>query len=213
MARYDSADILSRIKLALNRPTSDEALADADLYLFAGIAQEHVMAQLATICPEPMYSTLTLLTTADDGQTYTFGTDADGAAIAPYGHFELYPSLNAYPGGPLIEGTDFVFEGTAVRALFGGTMEAPYARFITPPHLLNASVAPTLKPLYARILIVDKACELAAEQRLKQSGDAYRASYSANLVRVLMSMKTSAFSQGRAQHIDSRPWYRSPDLG
>ena len=40
--------------------------------------------------------------------------------------------------------------------------DGPYARFVTMPGLLNASTAPTLKPLYARELIVYDAAERAA---------------------------------------------------
>jgi hypothetical protein len=213
MARYDSADLLSRLKLVLNRPSTDEALPDTDLYSFLGTAQEHVMGTLASICPEPMYGALTLLTTADSGATFTFGTDADTANIQAYGHYELYPTLASFPDSPLIEGVDFIWEGAKIRVPNARTIDTPYCRWVTPPHLLDGSTAPVLKPEYARILIVYKAAEWSAEQRLKQSGDPYRAAYAENFPRILLSMKTAAFGVGgRASTMIQRPWYKSPDL-
>lgn len=213
MAKFDSADLLSRLKLVLNRPSTDEALADADLYLFLGMAQDHVARQLASICPDPMYNALTQLTTADSGATFTFGTDVDSANIQAFGHYELYPNLNSFPDAPLVEGVDFIWQGEKILTPNGRTQSTPYGRWVTPPNLLNASVAPTLKPQYARILIVYKAAEMAAEQRLKQSGDAYRQRFGEELPSILLAMKTSAFGQGgRASQMVNRVWYKSGDL-
>jgi hypothetical protein len=215
MARYDSADLLSRLKLVLNRPATDEALADADLYSFMGMAEEHVARYLASVCPEPMYGSLTALTTADSGATFTFGTDTDTANIHAFGHYELYPSLTSFPDSPLVEGVDFIWDGDKIRIPNARTIDTPYGRWVTPPHLLNGSSAPTLKPLYARPLIVYKAAEWAAEQRLKQSGDPYRQAYAEMLPGILLSLKTSAYGQGgRASNMIQRPWWRgNPDLG
>lgn len=216
MAKYTTADLLRRCKIKLNRPATDEAFTSSTTddvwYDLLTEAQDHVFQTLAAIAPDAMYSTLTLLTTADDGQTYTFGTDVDGAAISPIGHYELYATPNAYPGSPLVEGSDFIHEGTRVRAVNHQTMAAPYARFITPPNVLSAAVEPTLKPIYARALIADYACVLAAEQRLKQDGAPYREAYRSGLARVLLSIKTSALGQGGSISNDAW-WRKSPDLG
>lgn len=215
MARYDSADLLSRLKLVLNRPSSDEALADSDLYLFLGMAQEHVARHLASVSPEPMYGDLAALTTADSGASFTFGTDADTANIQAFGHYEIYADPTHFPDSPLVEGVDFIWEGAKIRIPNGRTIPTPYGRFVTPPHLLNGSVAPTLKPEYARILIIYKAAEWAAEQRLKQDGSPYRAGYADNLPGILLALKTAAAGiGGRASTMTVRPWWRtSRDLG
>ncbi len=215
MAKFDSADLLSRLKLILNRPSTDEALADADLYLFLGQAQDHVMGTLAAICPDPMYNSLTALTTADSGATFTFGTDADAANIQAFGHYEVYPDANCFPDSPLIEGVDFIWQGEKLIVPNGRTIDTPVARWITPPHLLDGSTAPVLKPQYARILIVYKAAEHAAEQRLKQSGDPYRQAYAEALPRIVLDMKSSAFTHGgRAKSYPNAAWWRgNRDLG
>ena len=39
MANFDSADLLSRVKALLNRPSTDEAITDAQYYVMAGDGQ------------------------------------------------------------------------------------------------------------------------------------------------------------------------------
>jgi len=169
MANFDSPDILSRIKALLNRPSTDEAITDAQYYVMAGDAQRRVVSLLAFHAPEAMYGAPTLLTTADSGATYTFGTDADGANISPIGHIELRESKTGAMIPPAsewdISTLAYLFESDKIRWPGQKTRtfaDGPYARFVTMPGLLNASTAPTLKPLYARELIVYDAAERAA---------------------------------------------------
>src|SRR5690349_18963112 len=102
---YTSADLLRRCKVKINRPATDEAftvtVTDDVWYDLLTEAQEHVMGVLAATVPDAMYNSLTALTTADSGATFTFGTDVDGDNIFPYGHFEVYPNANSYPDSPL----------------------------------------------------------------------------------------------------------------
>lgn len=169
MANFDSADLLSRVKALVNRPSTDEAITDAQYYVMLGDGQRRVMELLAFHAPESNYGAPTLMTTADSGATYTFGTDADTANICPIGHVEIRSSKT----GPMIPPASewdtstlaFLFESDKIRWPGQKTRtfaDGPYARFITPPGLLNASVAPTLKPLFARELIVYDAAERAA---------------------------------------------------
>ena len=169
MANFDSADLLSRTRALLNRPDTDEGLSDAQLYVLLGDAQRRLMTLLAFHAPESNYGAPTLLTTADSGTTYTFGTDADSANICPIGHIELRESKTGAMIPPASEWDvstlAFLFNSDVIR--WPGQKsrtfaDGPYARFVTPPGLLNASTAPVLKPLYARQLIVYDGAERAA---------------------------------------------------
>lgn len=164
MALFDSADILSRIKALLNRPTTDEVFSDAQLYQFAGDAQRRVVSLIAMHCPEAMYGAPTLLSTSDSGATYTFGS-----GVSPIGHIELRES----PTGAMIPPASswdnttlgYLFEAEKIRWPGQKTRtfaDGPYCRFITMPGVLDGSTAPTLKPEFARELIVYDACERAA---------------------------------------------------
>lgn len=179
MADFDSADILARIKADLNRPTTDEALSDVQLYSFAGEAQKRVVALIAVHCPEAMYGAPTLMTTADSGLSYTFGTDVDSAQIFAFGSVEIRSTPKGrviLPGSDWDDTTErFIFDGTKIRWPGQRTRtftDGPYARFITPPNVLSAAVQPTLKPIFARQLIVHDACARAA-RRLKQDYTIY----------------------------------------
>lgn len=169
MALFDSADLLARCKVLLNRPTSDESLDDTLVwYTFLGYAQQRLMGLLAFHAPESNYGAPTLLTTGDSGLTYTFGTVAS-VNISPIGHIELRESKTGAMIPPASEWDNstlaYLFESDTIR--WPGQKsrtfsDGPYARFVTMPGVLNASTAPTLKPIYARELLVYDACERAA---------------------------------------------------
>lgn len=217
-AKYSSSELLRLAKVKLNRPSTDEAFTvtttDDVWYDLLTEAQDQVMGQLASIVPEPMYEPLTALVTTDSGASFTFGTDYDADDIHAFGHYELYPTLNSFPDSPLIEGQDFIWEGDKIRIPNGRTIDTPYGRYVIPPHKISDTNQPVLKPKFARVLIVDRACALAAEQRLKQDPSPYEKSYAQNLGRILLEIKTSAYGQGgRASNMVIRPWWRSPDLG
>ena len=169
MALHDSADLLSRVKVLLNRPSTDEAITDAQYYVMLGDAQRRVVTLLAFHAPECMYGSPTKLSTADSGATYTFGTDADSANISPVGHIELRESKTGAMIPPAseweISSLAYLFESDTIRWPGQKTRtfsDGPYARFVTMPTVLDGSTAPTLKPLYARELLVYDAAERAA---------------------------------------------------
>lgn len=170
MALYDSADLLARCQRLFSRPDTDEAMTSTEWYKFLGEAQQRVVGLLAIHAPESNYGAPTLLTTADSGATYTFGADsATGLNISPIGHIEIRESKTGAmipPGSAwdnstlcyLFESDKIRFPGQKTRTFSDG----PYARFVTMPGLLDGSTAPTLKPAYARELLVYDACERAA---------------------------------------------------
>ena len=161
------------------------------------------MTLLAFHCPESNYGAPTLLTTADSGTSYTFGTDADGANINPIGHIELRESKTGAMIPPASEwdistlafiynGSDTIrWPGQKARTFADG----PYARFVTPPALLNASTAPTLKPLYARELIVYDGAERAAI-RMGTDPTAFGQMFDARFPEILQTITTTFHGTG-----------------
>src|SRR5690348_6155626 len=98
MAKYDAADLLARCKRNAMRPATDAQQTDADWYAFLTEAQDEWFQSIAVMCPEALYGPPTVLSTADQGLTFTFGTDADGNNIFPMGSVEIRGSS----GGPML---------------------------------------------------------------------------------------------------------------
>lgn len=174
------------------------------------------MELLAFHCPESNYGAPTLLTTADSGTSYTFGTDIDNANICPIGHIELRESKTGAMIPPASEWDTstlaFIFNSDTIR--WPGQKsrtfsDGPYARFVTPSALLNASTAPVLKPLYARELIVFDGAERAAV-RVGTDPTPYGQMFDARFPEVLQTIMTS-FSGTGAIAVDggSGLWWRS----
>ena len=163
MANYDTADLLARAKRYLNRPSSDLGMADTDWYAFFTEGQAKWYEIIASHAPHVLYGAPELLTSADSGATYTFGSTP-----FPGGQIEVRASRS----GPLLtigqewdSGADFTWEGDKLRVPDGQTRTfsaGPYARYIAAPTTIDASTAPTLKPPAARRLIVYDACANAA---------------------------------------------------
>lgn len=168
MALYDSATLLSDLKFQLMRPDTDQAYSDAQLYRLLTLAQVDVVNSVAAQFPRALMEAPTLMTSADGGLTYTVDAlDADGEAVQPFGHAEVYAKLN---GGELYGSTygageqDVVFEGGRIRlpGARARTFSAgPYIRYVKPCPDISASSEPVLQPKDARILIVYRALVLA----------------------------------------------------
>lgn len=161
MALYDSADLLSRFRRYADRPTSDEDLSDADVYAYLTDAQIPVVGEIAALFPRLLMGAPALMSTSDNGATYTVGTDSEGAAIYPFGHAEVY--AQAANGAELYGSTygayngDFVFEGAKLRVPAGNTRSfssGPYIRYVALPLTISASTEPTLQPKQIRQLVL-----------------------------------------------------------
>lgn len=164
MAAWDSADLLSKFKLYLRRPASDESLTDAQAYELLSIAQAHEVAWIAARWPRLLMGAPIAMTTADAGLTWDV-KDAGGNIVAPLGHAEVYASSGAtrelfastYGGND----GDVVFEGTRIRLPQGVAKEwvtGPYCRFVTSPTALDAVTESVIVPAPARMLVVYRAC-------------------------------------------------------
>lgn len=217
MSLYDAADLLSRTQKLLNRPTSDESLSSATLYELLGHAQQRVVGLLAFHAPESNYGAPTLLSTADSGLTYTFGSDADtGGNISPIGHIELRESKTGAMIPPASEWDNtaqaYLFESDKIR--WPGQRsrtfaDGPYARFVTMPGLLDGTHAPTLKPIYARELIVYDGAERAAV-RLGIDPTPYGQMFDSRWPEILQTIVSSFHGAGinAIQGDGPRQWWR-----
>lgn len=152
MALWDSADLLARCKADAQRPATDEDMSDAQWYSFLTEAQDQVVRDIATLWPNVLANTPTLLTSADNGLTYTFST-------APLVVVELTESkggralrLGPY-GDPTVE---FTWEGPltirAARASARTFTAGPYSRWVVQPGVIDGSTQPTLPAQFCPLL-------------------------------------------------------------
>ena len=186
---WQSPDLLARVRTEIQQPSSTDFPQDADIYTLLGNAQNRVLTMLSITVPESQYGAPFLLTSADGGFTFTFGLDADGNAIFPFGEFELYRSLNAVADSPMEPGTEFLTEGDRIRIPgnlpYAGPSSGPYCRMLTPGLLVDASHAPIIKPVQALQALVyltasdyfrivgDTTGEQAYEQRFEKELDVW----------------------------------------
>lgn len=230
MAKYDSADLLARCLRGALRPTTDASTDSTDWYALLTEAQDEWTMHLASICPQVLYGDPVLMTSADGGYTYTFGTDADGDNILPMGHVEVRASRTGAVLVPALEwgsAYDFVHEGDKIRwpngvaRSFGST--GPYARFITPPDVIDASTEPTFKPKQGRMLLVYRALAKWARRGglrdpqafLDQEREAWLGDPQSGTMGVLGMLKTQFNLSGMAgvAAMDGEAWWRTLDTG
>ncbi len=169
---YDSAYLLRIFDRLAGRPPAD-AVTPASKYERLSEAQDAIVADIAGICPWVLYPTVAYgsiptLTTVDN-QNYTFGTDANGFALAPMGKVALYRQLTDIPSHPMRAGVDYIPLGaTMIQAPNNGTLPSTiYWRGISPPGVIDGSGTnePVLFPEASRVLIALRAAiEFLTEQ-------------------------------------------------
>jgi hypothetical protein len=161
MATWDKAYLLAQFDRYAHRPTTD-AITDESKYQRLSEAQMAVIESVAAIYPYCLYRSggPTALSTSDS-KVYTFGNDGNNEnAQGPLGHVAVFRNLEDYPDNPLIEGIDYLDEGTQIRIPNNRTEQATlYWTGIPTPIDISATNEPVLRPAPARILIVIKAVE------------------------------------------------------
>lgn len=155
MATWDTADLVDRFKRDGAIPATTEFPATPDIYAWLTEAQHEVARQIANHTPGILGWSSATLTSADSGATYTFPSSITPLAV------ELYESSTGrllVPAWYPDSAGDYVWEGDRIRIPVGGTRTwsggGPFARYVTPPTVIDGSTAPTLKPDFARVLIV-----------------------------------------------------------
>ena len=168
MASFDSAYLLSLFNRYTGRPTSGDTITDADKYLRLSEGQNRVFQDMFARVPNSLYpktANLPTLTSSSNGNIWTFGTDAQGFAIAPMGKTRIFPNQQSFPDFPWVEGVDYVNEGTQIRLPNGRTWSGTlYWYGIAAPADITASVQPSLFPPSFRDLIVYQAVALYGEE-------------------------------------------------
>jgi hypothetical protein len=211
---WSSADLVRRCKLHARRPTTDPAMPDANWYDFLTEAQGSAYTDLFSRYPDLQYGAPILLTTADGGKTYTFGSDYAGELGRPMGHTEVYPSLAAIPDSPLTVNVDFLIEGSLIRMLGNKARQfpqGPYARTVLRPEAgISASVQPQLYPKASRMLLVWKALQFwAARPGSGADQTYYELQYEKELLRTLTDLATQYNMAGQAS---GGNWFTRIDL-
>jgi len=221
MAIWDSADLLARCKFHANRPTTDEAMTDAQWYTLLSDAQQRWTRIIASLVPESGVTEPVQLSETTPGKVWTF-------ADVPLGHLELRHGREGElltVGADFAETTDLVWEGDRVRVPGGRSQtyaNGIYARYIATPTVIDGSTAPTLRPAPARLLLVYDAVMQWAERGGHRDPSPYRAKLQAvwggdpmipGDTGILGSLRTTVFGQG----IDASTglftkWWQSQDF-
>jgi hypothetical protein len=148
-------------------------MTDAVWYRLLTAAQGQWFATMAAIIPEALFSAPQMLESDDGGLTYTFGNDVDGRALVPYavrGLFRTEADARRpdWFGRALVPGADFTIAGDRVWMPETGALAfadgGPWAVYVAPPGVIDATHEPTLLPLPARELLVLTAVEAWATQ-------------------------------------------------
>ena len=159
MTLWDAPDCLARCKLLSGRDklTSDASMTDANWYDLLTAGEAYWKPKLAGQYPYHMFGAPTQLTSSDGGVTYIFPNESAPLAVEVYAAL-VRPRLVAGQFGD--PNADYVWEGSQIR-MTTNTARAfasgPYARWVAAPTTINASTDPTLKPTFARQLLVCRA--------------------------------------------------------
>lgn len=212
---YTSAELLSDFKFWANRPETDESMTDPQIYRLLTLAQQQEAMDLASRFPRMMMSAPTLMTTSDNGKTYTLSTsDEDGNTDTPFGHAEVYATD---PNGRELYGSsyaaaagDVVFEGNKIRVPAGTTTafnSGPYIRYVPVPGALDANDEPTLQPPFARQLIVFRALVMWANRGGMRDARPFQEMYDKAFDTVVRALTTQYARQADAA-VSGIKWWR-----
>lgn len=198
---WESARCLAKFNELSGRPVSNDPMTDAAKYQRLTDAQNEVIQDIAPRAPKSLVSkavaasTPTLTTT--DNKIFTFGTDANGDPLVPIGRVRIFPALTDIPDHPWVENVDYLNEVTQIRIpnnrTYSGTL---YWRGMAPVADITASVAPSLQPPPARVLICYKAVEVLGREATRDSdlADRMKALYDEAFARWCLVWKTQMSS-------------------
>lgn len=218
MPLWDRADLLARCKRYARRPATDASITDAEWYRHLSDAEQEFMQELADRAPESNWSAPFQMTAITGNKRYTFGNDANGTPMAPM-RAEVFRSLRDIPDFPLVEGVDFLWDGSVgiripydqARTFNGG---APWCRVVAPPIEITSSQGPTLQPPAAReVLVWSAVARWASEGGYRDPGywEAKAAQVKRNWFgRLRTTVRTQGLGQTGGEELS---WTDSADLG
>lgn len=169
MADWDSADLLRRFKDEAGLEDASEMSDDNTVYPLLSDAQEEVVREVAARYPAALYTEPVALV-AIDATLKTFRwPQVNGQDVLPMGAVQIAPRLSAFTSDRDFVGWDvdieFLDEGTRIRIpgdrAFSGTL---YARYVPRPPRMTALVGPSIRPIEASTLIVNRAVRKWAKQ-------------------------------------------------
>jgi hypothetical protein len=224
MSLYDTPDCLSRLRRTIRRDSAVDFPLDADCYAWLAEAQMEIFQWLAVYAPKACIIAPAQLVTADAGYTYTFGTDAalptSYTDLYPIGQVQIYRALADIPDWPMKEGVEYLMEGHRIRMPdnrpFSGP--APYYQCLTLPDTLDGSVAPVLRPVQARQLLIDGA-SVKYQQAVGGDIDGAGSRYERSKTNWLAALQLQYANAGSvsATHPQAAPgrtkWYGRPGRG
>jgi hypothetical protein len=199
-----SVDLLALFNDYAGRPATGDSLSDTNKYKRLARAQNVIIEDLAARVPQPQFShaaygsTPTLTTT--DNQVFTFGADLNSDPSFPIGKMNIYASLASIPDSPLIEGQDYLWEGSQIRIPNNGTYTGTlYWRGVAPVLALDGTNQPTLSPPPARILIVLEAVRAYAVEGMQNPELAQQMAqeYGVGFSRWCLTLKTAQQNRGQ----------------
>jgi len=191
MAFMDAADILARVRAESGEPDAGEvwgtgATATANWYRIITEAHAHWVGQFA-LHFDTMYTAPTALSTADSGVTYTFASSITPLAVVVYESTTGRPLI---PGAYWDPNADYTWEGDKIRMTRGKSRSfSPVARYVLAPTTVDGSTAPTLKPDYARVLVVYRTLILWATRGGLRDPAPYRALETETWLNLLVALK------------------------
>lgn len=207
MATWDKAYLLAMFDRLAGRPDADE-ITDANKYVRLAEAQNEVIQDIAAIYPYCLYRAGgPTATTTTDGIVHTFGNDGnDENAQGPIGHVWIGRNTSRYPDPDLVEGQDFINEGTQIRMVNERVEDTLYWNGIATPQDISSSVEPTLRPAPSRILIVITAVKNFAEEGDHDPGLAstMERRYAKEFPKWMLVLRTQFRTGGALQRTD--PW-------
>jgi hypothetical protein len=170
MALFDGPDLLSRCQRMAKRPAIDADMTSTTWYDILTEAQLHWTRVLATHCPAANYGAPEQLYTPDAGQTYYF-QDGNHNPVDFWGEVELRNGRNGelvQVGDEFDPRTELAPEQNYFRVPSGQTRtftNGLWGRKVAVPSTLDGGTnVPTMKPVYARILLVYRACIIYASR-------------------------------------------------
>lgn len=151
----DASDLLVRVKLYAARPATDESMSDGQWFAILTESEREWVGIMAAQFPNIMMGPPEKMSSPDSGKTYYVSGSATPLAI------QVFDGLNGnliLPGTNWDDSSRYLWEGDHIRwprdasRTFG---DGPYARYVRQPAAaLSAAATMTLKPDYARILLV-----------------------------------------------------------
>ena len=158
--QWISTDLLTRVRRKLPNPQNTDFPSNTDVYAEMQEATLEFARDVLQPCPFLTMQAPTLMTSADSGLTWQYGTDADGNPISPLGACAIYRRKEDVPDFPMERGVDYLDETIQIRMPANRADPisypdgAPYFYGNVPQVYVDSSHNPAAQPVDVRMAIV-----------------------------------------------------------